>query len=68
MSCRVIKNKEPHHLITIRGDRGNSTIVLVGPRIRQYLAMHPSLEENFISISGPKTLRALALAILGRKK
>lgn len=61
MSCRVIKNKEPHHILTIKGDH-EGDIVLVGPN-RCYLSCHGDTNGH-VSISGAKTLRALANAIL----
>lgn len=64
MSCRVIKNAEKHHVITIRGDYGNQVVTLVGPPTRQYLTAHPGPGQTFVSISGKKTLRKLAIAIL----
>lgn len=63
MSCRVIKNKEPHHILTIKGDHGGD-IVLVGPGSRCYLSCHGAGTGGHVSISGAKTLRALARAIL----
>lgn len=68
MSSRVMKNEESHHIITIRGDRDESSFVLVGPAKRQYLSVHPGPGQTFASISGPRTLRALARAILGLPK
>lgn len=68
MSSRVLKNQEPHHIITIRGDRGESLFTLVGPPHRQYLSVHPGPGQTFASISGSKTLSALAKAILRAQK
>lgn len=68
MVSRVLKNEEKHHIITIRGDHGDSSFVLVGPPKRQYLSVHPADGDVYTSLSGPKSLRALALAILGQDK
>lgn len=64
MSCRVLKNEEPHYIITIRGDqKDGSSFVLVGPATRCYLSVHADCGGH-ASISGRATLRALAKAIL----
>lgn len=67
-SCRVLANEEPHHIVTIRGDRGEGSFVLVGPPARQYLSVHCEPGQSFTSISGRRTLVALAEAILRAEK
>lgn len=70
-NCRVIKNEEPWHLLTIRGDRGAGTATLVGPRKRQYLSVHAQMPDGntaHFSISGKATLRALGKALLAAAK
>jgi hypothetical protein len=70
-NCRVVKNEESWHLLTIRGDRGAGTATLVGPRTRQYLSVHaqtPGGGTAHFSISGKATLRALGKALLAAAK
>jgi hypothetical protein len=60
--ARVIKG-EKHHRITIRGDHGGEVDVVKGGKRRAYLwTGHP--EGKVVTVSGEKTLRKLALAIL----
>jgi len=66
----VIKSRDEQHRLTIRADQPRGEVLVVrGGKRRAYLwAGHP--EGTPITISGEKTLRALALAILaevGRK-
>lgn len=70
-NCRVIKNEQSWHLLTIRGDRGSGVATLVGPRTRQYLSVHAEKPEGgtaHFSISGKATLRALGKALLAAAK
>ena len=54
---------EKHHRIAIRGDHGGEVDVVKGGPRRAYLwSGHP--EGRVVTISGEKTLRKLALAIL----
>lgn len=62
MACRVVKNEEDWHIITIKGDCGGD-VTLVGPPNQCYLSCHGAAFAH-VSISGPETLRALAHAIL----
>lgn len=62
MACRIVKNKQKWHILTIRGDR-EGDIALVGPPTRCYLSCHGG-NQGHVSISGRETLRALAQAIL----
>lgn len=61
--ARVVKNAESWHAITIRGD-GGGPVILVGRGRTAYLVAHAREGRNYESVSGPKTLRALARAIL----
>ncbi len=70
-NCRIIKNEDPWHRLTIQGDRGSGTAVLVGPRSRQYLSVHATHPDGYaahFSISGKATLRALGKALLAAAK
>lgn len=62
--CRVTKNEQPWHLLTIVADRGEGDFTLVGPPKRMYLSVHATHGSAHASISGRKTLVALAKAIL----
>ena len=60
--ARVMKG-DKHHRIAIRGDNGGEVDVVIGGKRRAYLWVgHP--EGKVVTVSGEKTLRKLALAIL----
>ena len=61
--ARVVKNKEPHHVLTIKDDNGLE-VVLVGHGRRTYLWADGNHNRLVNTVSGVKTLRALARAIL----
>jgi len=62
--ARVIKNQEEYHAVTILGDQGKESLAVLVKGARPYLALFAPRGESFLSISGNKTLRALANAIL----
>lgn len=61
--ARVVKNKEPHHALTIKDDNGLN-VVLVRGGTRAYLWADGNHNRLVNTVSGVKTLRALAKAIL----
>ena len=68
MANNNIQKAGPHHIIRIRSKRGNGEIVLIRGGRQAYLWAGPtagSPRMDVYTLSGEKTLRALAYAILG---
>lgn len=62
--ARVVKNQEPHHALSIKDDHGLDVTLIAGGKRRTYLWVGCDHNRLVATVSGEKTLRALARAIL----